>query len=94
MSASPTTKEVLFSILNVPKRVYCVETVWASVRLSNSSLRLSCGTDLIYYGMKLGGTDMGVVVTVNDRVDGAFNDRGVVYVNRYVICFDYIFIST
>ena len=83
-ASETTTREMLFSILNVPKRAYSLDSVWASLRLSHSSLRLSRGTNLVYYGVKLGTTDMGVVVTVDDRVDGSFNDRGIVYVNRYV----------
>ena len=73
---------MLLTILHIPKLDYNVEDVWACLRLSHSCLRLSEGSQLLYYGVKLGGNDMGVVLTVNDRVDGSFNDRGVVYVNR------------
>ena len=59
-----------------------MEDVWACLRLSHSCIRLIEGSQLLYYGVKLGGNDMGVVLTVNDRVHGSFNDRGVIYVNR------------
>ena len=75
---------MLLSILTIPTQDYRFEDVWTSIRLSHSTLRLTqADNQLVFLGTKIGEVDMGLVVTINDRIEGQVNDRGVVYVNRF-----------
>ena len=76
--------DTLYSILTIPKADYSADCVWKCLGLSHSSIRSSFQrSDLLYYGMKVGSSvDMGIVVTVNERLRGQVCERGIIYVNR------------
>ena len=79
-------RDMLFTILSVPKSDYNSYEVWSSLRLSHSCLRgTSAFNSLVYFGTKFDqAQDLGVCVTANDFVNEQLHKGGTIYVNRYV----------
>ena len=89
-------RNMLFTILSVPKADYSSYEVWSALRLSHSCLRGTTSfNSLVYFGSKFGlDEDLGVCLTVNDVVNEQLHVGGTVYVNRCVNLFVmYNFIS-
>ena len=63
-------RNVLLTVLRVPKCDYSVEDVWAALRVSHSCLRgTGAVKKLVFYGNRIGvDSSMGMCLTVNDWV--------------------------